>query len=458
VLNDPAAAVSKARMTFLHRSRPISRRTLLRGAGASLSLPLLEAMRPRASASAADLAPVCLGFVYLPNGVVMDQWRPGGEGSSFDLRETLEPLRPFRSSLQVLSGLDHRKADPNGDGGGDHARANATFLTGCQAKKTAGNDIEVGVSVDQLAAARIKGSTKLDSLELGCDLSRKAGRCDSGYSCAYQFNFAWRTPSLPLPPEVDPRVVFEKLFGGGVLGENREARQQRMLYHKSILDFVSEDAKKLHDRLGAEDRGKIDEYLTGVRELERKIENAERFSQNLPEAEAPTGIPDSYQAHIRMMYDLMVLAFQTGSTRIATFLVAHDGSNRSFAEAGVADGYHYLSHHGNDLAKIEKLLKIDRFYAEQFAYFLTRLQGVKEGSGSLMDRVMIVFGGGHSDGNSHSHTDLPVILAGRGGGLTAGRHVHHRGKPMTNLYVSLLERFGASVERVGDSTGSLADV
>jgi hypothetical protein len=443
-------------MSFVRRLQPISRRALLRGAGVSLSLPWLEAMQPLSAAPASP--PPCLGFVYLPNGVVMDRWKPQGEGSAFELRETLEPLHPFRDSLQVLSGLDHRKADPNGDGGGDHARANATFLTGCQAKKTAGNDIEVGVSVDQLAAARIKGSTRLDSLELGCDLSRKAGRCDSGYSCAYQFNFSWRTPSLPLPPEVDPRVVFEKLFGGGVLGESREARQQRLLYHKSILDFVAEDAKNLQAKLGSEDRGKLDEYLTGVRELERKIENAERFSQTLPEAEAPTGIPDSFRAHVRMMYDLMALAFQTGSTRIATFLVAHDGSNRSFAEAGVADGHHYLSHHGNDAAKIEKLRKIDRFYVEQFAYFLSKLQGVKEGPGTLLDRAMIVFGGGHSDGNSHSHEDLPVILAGRGGGLAAGRHVDHRGKPMTNLYVSLLDRFGAKVDRVGDSTGPLADV
>ncbi|MBU6301822.1 MAG: DUF1552 domain-containing protein [Verrucomicrobia bacterium] len=443
-------------MTFLHRTRPISRRTLLRGAGVSLSLPLLEAMGPLSAASAP--APACLGFVYLPNGVVMDGWRPLNGGSSFDPGDTLAPLHPFRESLQVFGGLDHRRAEANGDGGGDHARANATFLTGCQAKKTAGNDIEVGVSVDQIAAARVRGSTPLDSLELGCDPSRKAGRCDSGYSCAYQFNFAWRTPSLPLPPEVDPRVVFEKLFGGGVLGEDPAARRQRMVSHQSLLDFVAAEARDLQARLGAEDRGKLDEYLSGVRELERKIENAERFTRSLPEAGAPTGIPESYQAHIRIMYDLMVLAFQTGSTRIATFLVAHDGSNRSFPEAGVADGHHYLSHHGNDLAKIEKLRKIDRFYVEQFAYFLGRLQGVREGAGSLLDRVMIVFGGGHSDGNLHSHTDLPVVLAGRGGGLNAGRHVHHRGKPMTNLYVSLLDRFGAKVDRVGDSTGPLGDV
>jgi len=307
-----------------------------------------------------------------------------------------------------------RKADPDGDGGGGQ-RPGQTLPspTGCQARKTAGNDIEAGVSVDQIASSQNPGATRLDSLELGCDLSRKAGRCDSGYSCAYQFNFSWRTSSLPMPPEVDPRIVFEKLFGGGVLGDVKRSRAQRALYHKSLLDFVAEDAKALQARLGTEDRSKIEEYLTGVRELERKIENAERFSQNLPEAEAPTGIPESFPAHVRMMYDLMVLAFQTGSTRISTFLVAHDGSNRSFAEAGVPEGHHDLSHHQNDATKIEKLRKIDRFYVEQFAYFLGKLQGVKEGSGTLLDQVMIVFGGAHSDGNSHSHTDLPVVLAGR---------------------------------------------
>jgi hypothetical protein len=388
----------------------------------------------------------------------MNDWRPEGEGRTFKLHHTLEPLRPFQTKIQVLSGLDHHKAEANGDGGGDHARANATFLTGCQAKKTAGNDIEAGVSVDQIAASRTQGATRLDSLELGCDLSRKAGRCDSGYSCAYQFNFSWRNPNLPMPPEVDPRVVFEKLFGGGVLGESAQSRAQRMVYQKSLLDFVSADAKALQAKLGAEDRGKLDEYLTGVRELERKIENAERFSQNLPEAEAPTGIPDSFVAHVRMMYELMVLAYQTDTTRISSFLVAHDGSNRSFAEIGVPEGHHYLSHHAGDGGKLEKLKVIDRFYAEQFAYFLSKLESVKEGEGTLLDRVMIVFGGAHSDGNAHSHTNLPVVLAGRGGGLDAGRHVDHRGKPMTNLYVSLLDRFGAKVERVGDSTGSLAGI
>jgi hypothetical protein len=417
-------------------------------------------MQPLAAVAASEGQPfpVRLGFVYLPNGVVMDQWRPRGEGREFELHSTLEPLRPFREKLQVLSGLDHRKAEANGNGGGDHARANATFLTGCQAKKTAGNDIEAGVSVDQIAAAHVRGATRLDSLELGCDLSRKAGRCDSGYSCAYQFNFSWRQPNLPMPPEVDPRVIFEKLFGGGVLGDSSQPRAQRVLYHKSLLDFVAADAKALQNKLGSEDRGKLDEYLTGVRELERKIENAEKFSQSLPEAEAPSGIPDTFPAHVRMMYDLMVLAFQTDATRISTFLVAHDGSNRSFADIGVPEGHHYLSHHANDGGKIEKLRKIDRFYTDQFAYFLSKLQAVKEGEGTLLDHVMIVFGGAHSDGNAHSHTDLPVVLAGRGGGLEAGQHVHHRGKPMTNLYVSLLDRFGAKVDRIGDSSGPLAGV
>ncbi len=415
-------------------------------------------MLPAKGLAAQPVGPVRLGFVYLPNGVIMDQWKTEGSGGELKLRGSLEPLQPFRDKLQVVGGLDHRKAEPNGDGGGDHARANATFLTGCQAKKTAGNDIEVGTSVDQIAAAASSGRTPLDSLEMGCDLSRKAGNCDSGYSCAYQYNFSWRSASLPMPPEVDPRVVFEKLFGGGVLGTTGNGRARKARFHQSLLDYVREDAKSLQAKLGTGDRHKLEEYLGGVRQLERKIENAERFSRDLPDAAAPTGVPDSFEEHVRLMYELMVLAYQTDSTRIASFLVAHDGSNRSFAEIGVADGHHYLSHHANDAAKIEKLAKIDRFYVEQFAYFLSRLEAVKEGEGTLLDRVMIVFGGGHSDGNAHRHTDLPVVLAGRGGGLRGGRQVNHGGIPMTNLFVSLLDRFGTPVERIGDSTGPLRDV
>tara|TARA_R110002096_G_scaffold4501_46_gene21363 strand:+ start:2898 stop:4178 length:1281 start_codon:yes stop_codon:yes gene_type:complete len=426
-----------------------------------MSLPLLEAMGPVHSfaASSSTKSPLRMGFVYLPNGVIMNQWTPNQEGSSFELPNTLKPLNPLKSQLQVLSGLDHDKAKNNGDGGGDHARANATFLTGCQAKKTAGADIRIGVSVDQVAAARISGQTRVDSLQLGCDVGRKAGRCDSGYSCAYQFNFSWKTENLPMPPEIDPRVVFEKLFGSGILGDVKKNQAVRAKYQKSILDFVREDALALQSKLGHTDRAKLDEYMTGVRELERQIEHAEKFTKQLPDLNAPTGIPSEFKEHIRLMYDLMAMAFQTDTTRVATFLVAHDGSNRSFRDIGVGEGHHYLSHHRDEKSKIEKLAKIDRFYTEQFAYFLQKLAGMREEGGSVLDHSMIVFGGGHSDGNRHDHENLPVILAGKGNGtLQTGRHVNHQSKPMNNLFLTMLDNFGTPVDRLGDSTGRLSNV
>ncbi len=434
---------------------------MLRGIGVTMALPALEAMGPlRAfSASKAPSAPLRMGFVYLPNGVIMNQWIPKQSGSKFELPATLKPLDPFKSRLQVLSGLDHDKANPNGDGGGDHARANATFLTGCQAKKTDGADIRIGVSVDQVAAAKQAGKTRLDSLQLGCDVGRKAGRCDSGYSCAYQFNFSWKTENLPMPPEIDPRVVFEKMFGSGILGDVKKNQAQRAKYQRSILDFVMEDAKSLQTKLGHSDRAKLDEYMTGVRELERQIEQAERFTRQLPDFSAPTGIPGDFQEHVRLMYDLMAMAFQTDTTRIATFLVAHDGSNRSFRKIGIGEGHHYLSHHRNDQGKIDKLAKIDRYYVEQFGYFLKKLASMQEPGGNVLDNSMVVFGGGHSDGDRHDHVNLPVVLAGRGHGkLQAGRHVNHGGKPMTNLFLTLLETFGAPASKLGDSTGKLGNV
>ncbi|MEM7011858.1 MAG: DUF1552 domain-containing protein [Verrucomicrobiota bacterium] len=446
----------------MSRVAPLSRRTALRGLGVTMALPWLEAMAPLSVSAAAPASPLRMGFAYIPNGIIMDRWIPKKTGSDYELSPTLQPLKPHQKQLQVLSGLDHLKANPNGDGGGDHARANATFLTGCQAKKTAGADIRIGVSVDQVAAQNMSGKTRLDSLELGCDLGRRAGRCDSGYSCAYQFNFAWKTANLPMPPEIDPRLVFEKLFGAGVLGGTKEQRERRAKYNQSILDYVMEDAKSLQSKLGATDRSKIEEYLTGVRELERKIQQSEKFAQQLPDqSNMPAGIPRDFKEHIRLLYDLMAMGFQTDTTRVATFLVAHDGSNRSFNDIGVPEGHHYLSHHRNDKAKIDKLTKVDRFYVEQFAYFLEKLKSLKEGDGNVLDHSMIVFGGGHSDGNKHDHDNLPIVLAGGGNGkLKPGRHVNFGAKPMTNLYLTMLDNMGvgSEVERIGDSTGRLQGV
>jgi hypothetical protein len=435
----------------------------LQGLGTAIALPMLESVAPPmrllagSPAEAPPALPQRMAFIYIPNGANMADWTPKAVGADFELPFILEPLQPFKDHLLVLSGLAHDKARPNGDGAGDHARASATFLTGCQARKTNGADIKVGVSVDQIAAARLGRQTRLPSLELGCDKARLAGNCDSGYSCAYSFNISWRTPSTPMPPEVNPRAVFERLFGGGSKDEAEESRARRRRYQKSILDFALEDAHRLKAKLGQTDRRKLDEYLTAVRELEERIERQEKFAATLPDYQKPAGIPRDYEQHARLMYDLLALAFQSDATRVATFIMAHDGSNRPYPFIGVNEGHHDLSHHGNDEAKKQKIAKINRFHVTQFAYFIERLQAIKEGDGTLLDNCLIVYGGAIGDGNAHNHDNLPVLLAGRGGGtIQTGRHVkYERETPMTNLYLSLLDRVGANAERLGDSTGRL---
>jgi hypothetical protein len=402
-----------------------------------------------------------MAFVYVPNGKNMEDWTPRNFGANYDLPLILQPLKPVQSQVSVLTGLAQTKARSNGDGPGDHARANATFLTGVQAKKTAGADIRLGVSVDQVAAKVVGRDTRLPSLELSCDKGRQAGACDSGYSCIYQFNMSWKSEATPMPPEANPRQVFERLFGSGGK-EAAESRARRQLYQKSILDFVMEDARQLRSDLGLTDQRKLDEYMSSIREIEQQIEQAEKFSasQPKPAMETPEGIPSDYAQHIRLMYDLMAVAFQTDSTRIATFMSAHDGSNRSYPQIGVPEGHHDLSHHGNDAAKKAKIAQINKFHLTQFAYFIGKLKGMKEGSGSLLDHCMIVYGSGIADGNRHAHHDLPILLAGGGGGsIKPGRHIRYDSlTPMTNLYLSLLDRMGVRADRIGDSTGRLAQL
>jgi hypothetical protein len=440
----------------------VPRRTFLRGLGTAIALPFLDAMAMpfrglAAGPPAVGHLPRRMAFIYIPNGANMADWTPRTVGPDFELPPILEPLQPVKEQLLVLSGLAHDKARPNGDGAGDHARASATFLTGCQARKTAGADIKVGVSVDQVAAARLGPLTRLPSIELGCDKAHLAGNCDSGYSCAYSFNISWRTDAAPNPPEANPRSVFERLFAGGTRAEREEGQTRRRLQQKSILDFALEDAAQLQGRLGATDRRKLDEYLTAVRELEQRIEREEKFAAVRPDLAPPAGIPKEYEKHLRLMFDLLALAFQTDTTRIATFMLAHDGSNRPYPFIGVTEGHHDLSHHGGDAAKKQKITKVNRFHATQFAYFLERLNATKEGEGSLLDHCMIVYGGAIGDGNAHNHDNLPVLLAGRGGGtIQPGRHVRvAKETPMTNLYLSMLERMGVAVDRIGDSTGRL---
>ncbi len=448
----------------------VNRRNFLRGLGVCLAVPAFESVLPLRAlgaasprlATTASGAPLRMAFLYVPNGVNRKMWRPTGVGTDYELGPSLQALAPYRQDFQIISKLDQKNGTAGADGAGDHARANASILTGARPKKTSGADIRVGVSVDQVAARHLADTTRFASLELSCDGVRKSGSCDSGYSCAYQFNLSWRSETTPVAPESNPRLVFERLFGSGKPGDRQRNFDQRIAQQRSILDFVMDDAKSMQRQLGRNDQQKLDEYLTGVREIENRIQKAERF-RNLPDpqADTPSGIPTDYREHIRLMGDMLVLAFQTDSTRVGTFLLAHDGSNRSFKDIGVSDGHHNLSHHQNKADILEKIAKIDAFYAEQFAYFLKRMRETRDRDGkSLLDNSMVVYCSGLGDGNAHSHTDLPVIVAGRAGGtFNPGRHFDPGSNtPMNNLYVTMLNRMGVKVDSFGDSTGALQGV
>ena len=442
----------------------IDRRTVLRGLGTVVALPWLESLATAAPlADVPSLAagpPKRLAFLYVPNGVHMQDWTPKADGKLGALPDVLKPLEAFKDHLNVLTGLELDKARPNGDGPGDHARAMSAFLTGRQARKTHGADIRVGQSADQHVAGVIGDQTRFPSLELGIERGQQAGNCDSGYSCAYSSNLSWRGESTPNAKETDPKLVFDRLFGGTDPKELLEARAKRELYNKSILDFVAEDAKGLGKTLGTGDQRKLDEYLTAVREIEQRIEkvkkaNAERKPVPKPDMPTPSGVPKEVQDHIRLMADLMVLAFRTDLTRVATFPIANDGSNRPYPFIGVPEGHHDCSHHGSDPKKLEKIKKINTFHIEQLAYLVGKLKAVKEANGTtLLDNLMLVYGSGIGDGNRHNHDDLPILLLGGGGTIEGGRHLRAgRGTPLMNLYLSLFDRMGAPTERFGDSTG-----
>ena len=439
----------------------MQRRTFLRGLGTAMALPSMEAMfSSKVLASGSAKFPTRMAFIYIPNGVIQNEWniKGDGDGSGYQFSPTLEPLSDFREDMIIFSGLAHEKAEANGDGAGDHARANATFLTGCQARKTSGENIRLGVSVDQIAAQKLGGKTRLPSLELSSDGVRLSGRCDSGYSCAYQFNLAWKNETTPVPPESNPKAVFDRLFAGGSKRDVDEGRQRRNILKKSVLDFVLEDAKHLEGKLGYTDKRKLNEYLESVREIEKRVESASESRPDLPKGfSTPTVKPRDFGEHIRLMGDMMALAFQTDTTRIASYLLAHDGDNRSYPNLGVRHGHHSISHHGNNAEKVADLAKINRYHCSLFAHFLGRLKSIKEGDGTLLDHSMIVYGGAIGDGNRHTHYDLPVIFAGKGNGaVNVGRHlVYPRHTPMANLFLTMLDIFGAPADSLGDSTGRL---
>lgn len=452
-------------------SRKLDRRAFLRGLGVSLALPAFESLLPGSKAFAATAEPAMamtpggmplrMAYVAFANGSNYQRWVPKGAGRDYELNETFEPMKGLKDKFQIITNLAHDAANNWGDGPGDHARSGASFLTGCHAWKTLGSRLHLGISVDQIAARQVGHLTRLDSLQLGVEGARMYGSCDTGYPCAYQYNISWASESLPLAPEANPRTVFEKLFGGGSGAERAANLRQRLARRKSVLDFVLEDVNTLNGRLGRNDRQKLDEYLAGIRKIETQIEKAERFK--LPEAtlEEPAGVPDDHTTHVDLMYDLMAMAFQTDSTRVVSFAVAPEGSNRPFPTLGISEGHHFLTHHSGNQEKILKVAQIERWYMERFARFLRTLDSMKDADGSsVLHNSMIVYGCAIGDGNRHNHDELPVVLAGQGGGtLDAGRHLSlAKPIPMTNLYTSMLDRMGVKAEKVGDSTGRMESI
>ncbi|HEY7427059.1 MAG TPA: DUF1552 domain-containing protein [Gemmataceae bacterium] len=439
----------------------ISRRTLLRGLGVAISLPWLEGMGPLTAwaekVAPKTVAPNRMAFLYVPNGVNMADWTPKEEGAGYKLPPILEPLTAVKDKLLVLTGLTADKARAYGDGGGDHARALAAFLTGAHPYKTDGTSIRNGISVDQAAAARIGDKTRLASLEIGCEHGAMAGNCDSGYSCVYSSTMSWRSATQPLPKEVNPKIVFERLFASAP----DAGKARRDARRKSILDYVREDSKGLSRELSKNDVRKLDEYFTTIRDIELRIERAEKLPPiKAPDYPAPTSIPASYEEHLRLMCDLIVLAFQADVTRISTFVLANEASNKPYPFIQVPEGHHDLSHHGGDAAKQAKLRLINIFHSKQLAYLLGKLDQIQEGDGTLLDHSMIAYGSGIHDGNAHNHEDLPILLAGGGcGTLSSGRHIRYgKETPINNLWLSMLNRVEVTVEKLGDSTGTLPNL
>jgi hypothetical protein len=435
----------------------LPRRTFLKGMGAAIALPMLDSMTPAFALQRAKEAPLRLAFTYVPNGVTMADWTPKGVGAAFEYSRILKPLEPFRQQTVVISGLAHKNGYALGDGPGDHARAAASYLTGVHPRKTAGADIQNGISVDQIAARHLAPHTRFASIELGCDDSRTVGNCDSGYSCAYTNSLAWRGPATPMPPETNPRLVFERLFGDIDTSLTPEARARRLRYRRSILDLVGDRTKELSAELGASDRRKLDEYLSSIREIEQRIEKAEKDLTGLtPTIDKPTGIPVLYADYINLMFDLQIVAFQTDSTRVVTTMMGREGSMRTYPEIGVPDPHHPLTHHRNNEEWIQRVTKINAMHMELFAGFVAKMKATPDGDGTLLDHSVIVYGSGLADGNRHTHEDLPVVIVGNGHGLRLGTHVvYPKDTPMTNLYLTLLDKVGVRTESLGDSTGAL---
>jgi len=437
----------------------IPRRTFLRGMGVTMALPLLDSMIPAQTALAKPQ--IRLGFCFIPHGGVMNNWTPAEEGT-LKLSRTLMPLEPFRDQVVVVSNLAHAMAGPAGpgDNGGDHTRSPAVFLNGVHPKRTDGADIHAGVTIDQIAAAKIGQETPLPSLELATeDYSGLVGSCDVGFSCAYMNTISWRTPTTPLPMEINPRLVFDRMFGDGATPEER---LERIEQQRSILDAVTSQVRRLQGGLGTSDRSRVSEYLDTVREIERRIQLAEKQNSNsgLSVPDSPSGIPDDHEAHSKLMFDLMALAFQTEITRISTFMMAREVSYRTFPMLGISEGFHPASHHQNNPARLENLTKINTYHVSLVAHFLEKLRSTPDGDGNLLDHSLILYGSGMSNSNVHNHSPLPVLVAGGAAGkMKGGRHLKYpENTPMANLLLTILNKAGIQQESVGDSTGLLTEV
>jgi uncharacterized protein DUF1552 len=439
--------------------KSIPRRTFLRGASATLALPVLDAMTPALSAEAQR--PIRMAFVEVPNGIMMDKWMPTTEGADFELTPVLQPLAQFRDRMLVLSGLDQQQsAARENEVAGDHPRACTAWLTGAHAKMTAGADLRAGVSVDQIAAKEFSKYTQLASLEVGLESAEVLGACESAYSCAYYNTISWRDETTPLPMENRPRAIFERLFGDGA-STDPETRAAMRQDERSILDAVTEDVRRLRGKLGGPDRGKIDQYLEAVRDVERRMQLAEAQKQtdhNLPRLGGPTGVPQVFSEYYKLMTDLMVLAWQTDMTRVCTFQIGHEMSGRAYPEIGFGDAHHSVTHHQGDPGKIAKTIQINIFHTKMLAYYLDKLRATPDGDGSLLDHAMLLYGGALSDGNLHLYTNLPLLLvAGGVAGIKGGQHLRYPNRtPMGNLLLTMLDKANVPhVEKLGDSTGRL---
>jgi hypothetical protein len=451
---------------MINFNHALPRRTFLRGLGATLALPLLESMTPRASAFAASRAPTRLGYIYTPNGIIgaCDKsprpfmWTPKTAGANFEFSPTMKGLEPFREQINVFSGLAQVNGRALGDGPGDHARATATFLTGVHPRKTGGADFQLGISADQIAARELGKYTQLSSLELGLEPQPLAGNCDSGYTCAYM-SMSWRGATNPLPAEINPRTVFERLFGEGD-STDAPARMARLAHQKSVLDYVTGSLSRLRMTIGTGDKRKLEEYLDAVRDIERRIQRAEEQSATmvLPSIDRPSAIPDDYEQYTTLMIDMQVVAWQTDMTRVSSFMLGRDGSNRAYREIGISDGHHSISHHQGDPEKVEKLIKIDELHVGMFAYLLKKLKETPDGDGTLLDHSMVLFGSSISESNIHTHDDLPIVLAGGANGrLKGNRHlVYPKETPLNNLFLNMFDMAGLPhIDGFGDSTGRL---